>query len=71
MRKFLFPLIFTISCSTAFCQQDSLLKNFKYRIDHYRAVNFNIGAGGNYNRFDFQPGHGANSNFSSGLNVSW
>ncbi len=71
MRKFLFTLSFTLSCCAVFSQQDSLLKNFKYRIDHYRAVNFNVGAGGNYARFDVPPGHRENSNFSGGLNVSW
>ncbi len=71
MRKFLFTLSFTISCCTVFSQQDSLLKNFKYRINHYRAVNFNVGAGGNYANYDLQANDGENSNFSGLVNVAY
>jgi hypothetical protein len=71
MRKFLFTLTLTLSCCAVFSQQDSLLKNFKYRIDHYRAVNFNVGAGGNYASFETPAGDRENSNFSSLLSVSF
>lgn len=43
-------------------QEDSLLKNFKFRIDHYRALNFSLDGGGNYNKA--KGTNAANSEYS-------
>jgi hypothetical protein len=68
MSKTLLPLVLSISCLSAFSQQDSLLKNFKYRIDHYQAFNFNIGGSGVFNNRDtgFHNEKSHSSGFSFG-----
>jgi hypothetical protein len=45
MKKTLLIVVLFLSVQNVFSQQDSLLKKFKYRIDHYQAINFNAGAG--------------------------
>lgn len=50
MRKTLLIIVLSLCAHNLFSQQDSLLKKFKYRIDHYRAVNFNLGAGTQFNQ---------------------
>ncbi len=50
MKKIVPLLVLIFLALNNFAQQkDSLLKNFKFRIDHYRAFNFSLGGGGNYN----------------------
>ena len=44
MKKTLLIIVLFLSVQNLFSQQDSLLKKFKYRIDHYQAANFTIGA---------------------------
>jgi hypothetical protein len=68
MRKILSALAMLIAIFPAFSQHDSLLKNFKYRIDHYRAINFNLGTGGNYSNPNLQPDYNASS-FSGNFSV--
>lgn len=60
-------LLLTFFSITLFSQQDSLLKKFKYRIDHYQAINFNIGGSGQYNNTDYASGK--NESNSSGGNL--
>lgn len=47
-----------------FSQQDSLLKKFRYRIDHYRAIGLNLGSSGGYNESSLVFGTNKSSNFS-------
>ena len=58
--------VLSISSSLLFAQQDSLLKNFKFRIDHFRAINYAVNAGSQFEQFDFISGSQKNST-SSGL----
>jgi hypothetical protein len=66
MSKTLLTLVLSISFLSAFSQQDSLLKNFKYRIDHYQAINFNMGGSGSLSNYD--DGFHSTNNHSSGGN---
>lgn len=71
MRKILIALIFIIPAQTTFCQNDSLLKNFKYRISNYRAIGFNIGGAGQFNQTEPAVSNNTNSNFSGNLGASY
>jgi len=62
-------LLLTFFSITLFSQQDSLLKKFKYRIDHYQAINLSIGGNGNISNTNFPPGKNE-SKGSSGSIVS-
>ena len=49
MKKIILTLPFLLLSTFIFSQNDSLLKKFKFRIDKYRAINFNIAGAGYYN----------------------
>jgi hypothetical protein len=51
MRKTI-PILITFFLSINLFSQDALLKTFKYRIDHYRAISFNAGAGTQWSKLD-------------------
>ncbi|MCX6318671.1 MAG: hypothetical protein NTW29_15425 [Bacteroidetes bacterium] len=68
MRKLIFTLIIPLISAKAFCQADSLLQKFKYRIDHYRAINFSLDAANMQSGFA-QPSIN-NTNTSTGANFS-
>ena len=61
MYKTLLILVCSFSVIQAFSQQDSLLKKFKYRINNYQAINFNIGAASQLNRLPVVAGAVTNS----------
>lgn len=69
MRIILLTL-FSFSSLTLFSQQDSLLKKFKYRVDRYQAVSFNIGGSGQYGKTNFVsgPSEGNSSGGNFGVN---
>ena len=67
MKKIIVLLTLSIPSIAIFAQPDSLLKKFKYRIDHYQAINFNIGAGGQYSQVDYVAGTHKNSAASGGF----
>src|SRR4051794_30465845 len=71
MRKTLLALGFLSPATTLFCQQDSLLKKFKYRIEHYRAIGLNVAASGNFNRLEPAAGKVETSIASSGVSASY
>lgn len=52
MRKIILFVFLSISSVSLYSQQDSVLKNFKYRIDHYRAISLNVNGGSAYNKSD-------------------
>src|SRR5215813_1249211 len=68
MRKIILILFFFLSSLSLFSQQDSVLKNFKFRNVNYRAITFLIGGSGQYENSQYQLGdsrsHSANGNFS-------
>jgi len=68
MRKFLVTLALSITAFIAFCQEDSLLRSFKFRIDNFRAVNFNI-AGGKFNNNKATTGDDKYSSSSAGFGI--
>ena len=55
MRKTILLLLLSASSFDVFSQQDSLLKKFKYRIDHFRVINLNANGGSNYNKSEIVP----------------
>ena len=67
MRKILIALVLVTPAQIAFCQNDSLLKKFKYRIDNYRAIGLNLSGGGQFNQIDPAAATIKNSNFSGNL----
>lgn len=71
MKKIILLAILSFSLVSLFAQSDSLLKQFKYRIKQYRAVNFNFGGGSNYSQTDFANGTHKNSSSSTGFNGAY
>ena len=71
MSKTLLTIALSISFLSAFSQQDSLLKNFKYRIDHYQAIGLNVSGGGNYRKFNYPLGNQKYSVSSGGFGASY
>lgn len=69
MRKILLFVFFFNSSFPLFSQQDSVLKNFKYRIDHYRAINLNVNGGSSYNKSELVSGDSKNSSSSGSFSV--
>ena len=67
MRKTLLIIVLFLCAHSLFSQQDSLLKKFKYRIDHYQAVNFNFGAGTQFNKSEIPATTNKNRYLSGGL----
>ena len=72
MRKTILLVLLSALSSTVFSQQDSLLKKFKYRIEHYRIINLNLNAGSQFNKAQFGSGTTKNAytagGFGAGLN---
>jgi len=56
MRKILLSLFLSFFVLTLFGQQDSLLRNFKFRNINYRAITMNVGAGSQFYRTSFLAG---------------
>ncbi len=66
MRKYLLSVLLLFFCKIVLSQQDSVLRNFKFRINNFRAVN--ISAGSNSYAEDIKTGAGKfNAHHSSGL----
>ncbi len=69
MRKIILLVSLFISSLSLYSQQDSVLKNFKYRIDHFRAINLNINGGSAYNKSELASGDNKNSSSSGSFSV--
>ncbi|CAN5416580.1 hypothetical protein BH11BAC3_BH11BAC3_44720 [soil metagenome] len=67
MRKILITLGLIIPSLSAFCQQDSLLKTFKYRIKTYRALSFNAGTNNQFKKEE--PGYGTHKENYTAANI--
>jgi hypothetical protein len=63
MRKILLTLLLSSFVLSLFSQEDSVLRNFKFRINRYRAISINIDGGSQFSRA--QLGSGKNTNQSS------
>ena len=71
MMKVLLLCVLSMSISQAFCQQDSLLRNFKFRISKFRALSFGLGGGANYNNTDYPAGVSENSNGGGAIGIGY
>lgn len=69
MRKTILFVFLFISSVSLYSQQDSVLKNFKYRIDHYRAITLNVNGGSSYNKSELGSGDTKNSSSSGSFSV--
>jgi hypothetical protein len=64
-------LILFLASSSFLFSQDSLLKKFKYRIDHYQAIAYNIGGGGFINNTNLSAGENNNQGTGGNLGASY
>jgi hypothetical protein len=71
MRKSVLILPLFLLVYNLYSQQNSLLKNFKYRISNYREINFNAGAGSQANNTESVSGDGKSSSSSGNAGVSY
>lgn len=71
MRKTILILFLSISSLTLFSQQDSVLKNFKFRNSNYRAITINIGGGSNFSNTELVSGTHKNHNSSGSAGASY
>jgi len=71
MRKTILILTFFLSAYDLYSQHDSLLKTFKYRVNHYREINFNIGGGTDADKREFGAGEYKSNASSGNLGASW
>ncbi len=69
MRKTILLLVLIVLSFQSFSQQDSLLKQFKYRIDHFRAVSLNTSTGSQFDTKELGSGKQKNSTAGGGLDV--
>jgi hypothetical protein len=70
MRKILLSLSFSILFQIVFSQPDSVLRNFKYRIDHFRAIDFSVGAGGSFSNTKY-PFTSKNNSSSGNIGANY
>jgi hypothetical protein len=71
MIKLLLLSVFSISFLHGFSQQDSLLKNFKFRNSKFQAINLDIGSSSQFNRAELGSGTNKNSNSGGGLGAGY
>ena len=70
MRKIILLVLLSATSLNVFSQQDSLLKKFKYRIDHFRAINLNASGGSNFNKTELVPDTYKAGSSSGGVGAS-
>jgi hypothetical protein len=71
MIKTLLLFAFSSSFLPGFSQQDSLLKNFKFRNSNFQAINLDIDGSSQFNRAELGSGNNTNSNSGGGLKASY
>ena len=71
MKRNLLAFSCLFSTLNVFSQQDSLLKNFKYRIGTYRAISFNANGGSNYNKLILPSGNDENGSTGGHMGVTY
>ncbi|MBL7741406.1 MAG: hypothetical protein JNK14_19460 [Chitinophagaceae bacterium] len=71
MRKVLPTLVLSFCIHTTFAQQDSLLRNFKFRNINYRAVTFDASGGGQFSSTDFPAGKSEGRSGSGSAGASY
>ena len=67
MKKTLLIIVLFLSVQNLFSQQDSLLKKFKYRNDHYQAVSLSLDGSSQYFQTDVAAGTAKNKSFGSAI----
>ena len=71
MRKILPVIALCMLTQTLFSQQGPLLQKFKYRIDHYRAVDLNLNGNGYFDQSNLAGGNISNRSSSGNLGAAW
>ena len=71
MKRSILTVLSLILVYTLFSQEDSLLKNFKFRNIHYRAIVLNAGGGSVFNDVDYPSGLNSNRGLSGSLSGSY
>lgn len=67
MSKNLLIIPLMLSCSCLFAQKDSVLKNFKFRINHYQAITIGINQNAEYGKTKYPVYNAENSSTSGNL----
>jgi hypothetical protein len=60
-----------VSSNSIFAQPDLLLKNFKYRISHYQAINLNANSSSQFGQVNLPAGTLRNNETASGVNGNY
>jgi hypothetical protein len=71
MKKTLLQVLLSLFALPIFAQPDSLLKKFKYRIDNFRAINFNFSGGSQFNERDLGSGRQKNGAATGGIGATY
>jgi hypothetical protein len=71
MKKIILLFLLFITAHNIFAQEKDLLKNFKYRIDHFKAVTLSAYSSGLYDKRDLAGGTHTNSSLQGGLGGSY
>ncbi len=71
MRKIYATLVLSIAITSLFSQQTLVLKNFKYRINTYRAINYSLNSGSQLTSTTLPPGNFKNSSASGDAGVNY
>jgi hypothetical protein len=71
MRKIILSLSFSILFQFVFSQSDSVLRKFKYRIDHYQAIDFSIGAAGSISHTEYPSVFDKNNSSGGNLGANY
>lgn len=71
MKKNVLAFLLCITAHSAYCQQDSLLQKFKFRINHYQALNYGANASTGYNKTDFTANSIRNSSGNGSISANY
>ena len=71
MKKIILLFGLLISANSLFAQQDSLLKNFKFRVNNFRAIGFNVTGGSKFENPEFSGVIHKNSSSGGALGVTY
>ena len=71
IRKIYATLVLSIAITNFFSQQTLVLKNFKYRINNYRAINYSLNSGTQLNSTTLPPGNFTTSSASGAAGANY
>lgn len=70
MKKISLIISLSFYCFHSFAQQDSILKNFKFRINNYRIITIGINQNAEYGKTNYSLGNAENISTSGNLNAA-